>query len=119
MLASDCAKLGSGSDHSHGHPATLTGRVRATVTAGDRTYTSMPRDACLCLGEGGQRVVGDRHAERRQAGERARILAERRRALALDRARQRAALGLGDGLDQHPAHPPGGADDDETHGSRS
>ncbi len=58
------------------------------------------------LGEDGQRIVGDRDAPRRQPGEHARILAERRRPLALDRAGERAALGAGHGLDQHPPHAP-------------
>jgi hypothetical protein len=51
----------------------------------------------------------------RQAGENPGILAERGRARPLDRGHKRAAVGLIDGANEHPAHPPGGTDDDETH----
>ena len=67
------------------------------------------------VGEGGQRIVGDRDAERADPGEEAGVLPERRRALALDRAGEPAAFGLGDGLDQRAPHPPGGAHHHEPH----
>ena len=63
-----------------------------------------------------ERVVGDGHAERVETGERAGIVPDRVRALALDRRRERAALGLRHGADQHLAHAPVGAHHHQPHG---
>ena len=62
-----------------------------------------------------QRVVADHDPARADAGEQAGVRAERRRALAFDRGGERHARCLGDRLDQHPSHAPGGAGDDQPH----
>ena len=72
-------------------------------------------DHAVGLKQRGERVVGDRDAERAEPGQFAGVAAERGRAGPLQRAGEHRALGRGDGLDQHLAHAPGGADDDKTH----
>ena len=62
-----------------------------------------------------QRVVADHDPARADAGDEAGVRAERRRALAFDRGGERHARRLGDRLDQHPSHAPGGAGDDQPH----
>jgi hypothetical protein len=87
------------------------------------------REACEGRGGGGrreiedpvrrsedrQRIVRHRDAQRRQARQGAGVLAQDRRALPLDGAREAAAVDLGDRLDEHAPHAPGRADHHEPH----
>jgi len=62
-----------------------------------------------------QRVVADQDSTRADAGEQPGVRPQRRRAVPLDRRGERHAWRLGDRLDQHPSHAPGGAGDDQPH----
>ena len=60
-------------------------------------------------------VGGDRDAVRAEPGKLAGVAADHRRAGRLDRARERRAVGRGDGLDQRAPHAPAGAGHDQPH----
>jgi hypothetical protein len=72
-------------------------------------------DNAIGIDDGLQRVVGDRHANRRQAGHHARILAERIAAGSLQRRGNRNTGHFPDRAHKHPAHAAGRAHDDEPH----
>ena len=67
------------------------------------------------LGEGLDRLVGDRDAVRREAGEEAGILADLRRAGPFDRGGEGDAGGRVDDPHQRPPHLSGGADHHQPH----
>ena len=72
-------------------------------------------DDAVGAGERRDDIVGDEDARGPDAGEEARILADRLRALAFDRAGQDGAFGLADHGDQRAAHATGSAQDDQLH----
>ena len=63
----------------------------------------------------GAGVAGELDAVLRQAGERAGVPADQRRARVFQRAGERKSLAVGDRLDQRAAHPPAGAGDHQPH----
>lgn len=82
---------------------------------GNRRIGSGEIEHAVSRSEGGGGIARHLDAGGGQAGENPGIIPERGGARPLDRRPERATLGLVDSPDQHPAHPPGGTDDDETH----
>ena len=90
-------------------------RLRGIAGEFDRRGRRGEIEHAVGLGEGRQRIVGDRHADACRAGELAGILAEMRRAGALDRAGDARARHGVDGADQRLAHAAGRAHHDQPH----
>ena len=95
-------------------------RLRGELGEGDGRGGDGEVEDAVGLGEGLDRLVGDRDAVRREPGEEAGVLADLGRAGALDRGGEGDAGGRVDDAHQRPPHLPGGADHHQPHvGHRS